>query len=144
MDYIIREFRTEDCESIWRLNTYEMGYDYPIEDTREKLSALIRSDEHKIFVAVCCDEVIGYVHANNYDLIYASHMKNIMGIAVAEHMKRKGVGRALLEAVENWARETNAEGVRLVSGESRRDAHKFYHRCGYSGDKMQINMVKKI
>ena len=103
---------------------------------------LINSGSDKILVAVIGDEVIGYVHANDYDLIYAPHMKNIMGIAVAEKYKRNGVGKALLAEVEKWAEETNAVGVRLVSGAARIGAHKFYHSCGYSGDKAQVNMSK--
>lgn len=142
MDYLIRELVIEDSEGIYQLNTNEMGYDHPLDDTKEKLSRLIESSTDKIFVAICDNEVIGYVHANDYDLIYAPHMKNIMGIAVAEHWKRKGVGRALLQKVEMWAKETNAKGVRLVSGATRTAAHEFYHRCGYSGDKAQLNLTK--
>jgi len=69
-------------------------------------------------------------------------MKNIMGIAVSSEYKQKGIGRALLQQVENWARETGASGIRLVSGAIRTDAHAFYRRCGYSGNKEQINLKK--
>ena len=142
MDFFIRESTIEDSECIYQLNTNEMGYDFPLDETREKLSKLIESGTDKIFVAVSGNDVIGYVHANDYELIYAPHMKNIMGIAVAKPWKRKGVGRALLEKVEMWAKETKAEGVRLVSGATRTEAHEFYHRCGYSGDKAQLNLTK--
>lgn len=142
MGYIIRELLMDDSEGIYLLNKNEMGYDYPFDETRERLSKLSESSVDRIFVAVNGKEVIGYVHANDYDLIYFPHMKNIMGIAVADHWKRKGVGRALLQQVEVWAKETNAKGVRLVSGATRTAAHEFYHRCGYSGDKAQVNLTK--
>ncbi|MEG0711801.1 MAG: GNAT family N-acetyltransferase, partial [Niameybacter sp.] len=87
---------------------------------------------------------IGYVHANDYDVIYAPHMKNIMGIAVSKQYKRQGVGKALLEAVEEWAKKTGASGVRLVSGETRSGAHTFYRYCGYEGEKRQINFKKTV
>lgn len=142
MEFIIRELMLKDSEDIHRLNTDEMGYEFSLDETKEKLLKLINSDSDKIFVAVIGDEVIGYVHANDYDLIYAPHMKNIMGIAVAEKYKRNGIGKALLSEIEMWAKETGAKGVRLVSGATRTNAHKFYHNCGYSGDKAQINMNK--
>lgn len=142
MNFTIREFQLSDSEDIHRLNTDEMGYEFSLDETKEKLLKLINSSSDKIFVAVIGDEVIGYVHANDYDLIYAPHMKNIMGIAVAEKYKRNGIGKALLSEVEKWAEETNAKGVRLVSGAARTDAHKFYHSCGYGGDKAQVNMNK--
>ena len=86
--------------------------------------------------------MIGYVHANDYDVIYAPPMKNIMGIAVSNRFRKEGVGRALLAAVEAWARETGAWGIRLVSGAERTGAHEFYRHCGYSGEKRQVNFKK--
>ena len=60
-------------------------------------------------------------------------IKNIMGIAVADSYRKRGVGKALLEGIETWARESGAHGVRLVSGAARTQAHEFYNRCGYGG-----------
>ena len=71
-------------------------------------------------------------------------MKNIMGIAVSNDHKRKGIGRALLQQVEQWARDTGAVGIRLVSGASRTEAHTFYRRCGFDGSKEQINLKKML
>jgi len=64
------------------LNKNEMGYVYPAEDTKKKLEQLLNDNNHKIYVAIVADKVVGYIHANNYDVIYAPHLKNIMGIAV--------------------------------------------------------------
>ena len=141
-DFSIREAVTSDANAIWRLNNNEMGYQYPLEDTVQNMTKLLSSSADKIFVAVLDGSVVGYVHANNYDLLYAPHMKNIMGIAVSSEYKQKGIGRALLQQVENWARETGASGIRLVSGAIRTDAHAFYRSCGYSGNKEQINLKK--
>ncbi|HPE94548.1 MAG TPA: GNAT family N-acetyltransferase [Bacillota bacterium] len=135
----IRECVEEDVIILYELNKNEMGYDYPRDKTETKLRELLKSNKEKIFVAVMDNIVVGYVHANDYDVIYAPHMKNIMGIAVSSNFKKQGIGRALLAAVENWAQETGASGIRLVSGATRTGAHEFYRRCGYSGDKQQIN-----
>ena len=53
-----------------------------------------------------------------------------------------GIGRRLLEAVEEWARAEGCAGVRLVSGASREGAHAFYRSCGYDGGKKQLNFKK--
>ncbi|MEG1426678.1 MAG: GNAT family N-acetyltransferase [Oscillospiraceae bacterium] len=141
---VIREGRITDAEAIFLLNKIEMGYAYPIEKTREKLRALLSGRENKILVAVYHGELVGYVHANDYDVIYAPHMKNIMGIAVAGKCKNRGVGRALLSGIEDWAAKTGASGVRLVSGAARTGAHEFYRRCGYGDEKPQINFKKML
>lgn len=142
MDLQIRKCEITDAKAIYELNLKEMGYNYPVDRTEEKLERLLKSDKDKILVALVNNTVVGYVHANDYDVIYAPHMKNIMGIAVSGCCKKKGIGRALLSAVENWAQESGARGVRLVSSASRTGAHEFYRRCGYTEDKQQLNFKK--
>ncbi len=142
MDMIIREAVQSDAQSIWQLNCDGMGYSYPLDSTRENLENLMQSASDKIFVAVMGNQVVGYVHANDYQLLYAPHMKNIMGIAVNKDYQHRGIGSALLRQVEHWARQTGAAGVRLVSGATRSGAHAFYHQCGYTGDKAQLNLKK--
>lgn len=85
----------EDANSIYNLNCSEMGYEYPVDKTKNKLEHLLKSNKDKIFVATVQSIVVGYIHANDYDTIYAPHMKNIMGIAVSSEYKKKGIGRAI-------------------------------------------------
>ena len=73
---------------------------------------------------------------------YFEPLKNILGIAVDPHFQRHGIGRALLRAAENWAEQTGAAGVRLVSGGERAGAHSFYRSCGYTCTKKQLNFKK--
>lgn len=144
MHLSIRPCAITDTPAIHDLNTREMGYDYPADLTKQKIEKVLASDKDKIFVAVLDGHVIGYVHANDYDVLYAPPMKNIMGIAVARRFQQQGVGKALLAAVEKWAQDTGASGVRLVSGSTRTGAHEFYRRCGYGNEKPQINFKKII
>ena len=140
----IREAVLSDAEAISELNNSQLGYKFSAKDTYERLLILLASEKDKIFVAAKEGKVVGYVHANDYDLIYFPHMKNIMGIAVNEQFKREGIGRMLISEVETWARNTNAAGIRLVSGATRTEAHGFYRHCGFSGEKNQINFKKML
>jgi len=139
---IIRECKIQDYADVVLLNKNEMGYDYPAEDTKIKLEQLIKNSNHKIYVAMVSDKVVGYIHAHNHDLLYAPHLKNIMGIAVSPDYRESGIGKMLLYEVEKWARDTGACGVRLVSGASRTGAHAFYTACGYIDNKEQKNFKK--
>ena len=141
-DFTIREAISSDASAIWKLNCDEMGYQYPLADTVQNITKLLGSNSDKIYVAIYDDTIVGYIHANDYNLIYAPHLKNIMGIAVSRKYKRKGIGRALLQQVEHWARKSGAAGIRLVSGATRTDAHAFYRCCGFEGSKEQINLKK--
>ncbi len=140
--YKIRECKVSDGEDIAKINLEELGYQYDKEQTKKKLELLLSSPKDKILVAVVKDTVVGYIHAVDYDVIYGPHYKNIMGVAVLKEYKRIGIGKALLTGTENWAKETGAQGIRLNSGESRIDAHRFYTNCGYLSNKNQKNFFK--
>ncbi len=142
MAFQIREAVGEDAEGIQVLNDLALGYRYPLEETRERLETLLKSGKDRIFVAETGGRVVGYIHAVDYDALYAPPLKNIMGLAVSGEHRREGIGKALLAAVEKWAMETEAEGIRLVSGETRTEAHGFYRRCGYILSKNQKNFKK--
>ena len=140
----IRPAVIADSGDICGLNARELGYDYPQEKTREKLEGLLESASDKVFVAECGGQVGGYIHACDYDVLYAPHMKDRRGSAVSSDHRRKGIGKALMSAAEQWAVETGAEGIRLVSGRTREGAHAFYRRIGFTGGKEQLNFKKYL
>ncbi len=144
MNFIIRNANPSDAEGIWKLNSEEMGYSYSLEATKAKLFKLLSSSSNRIFVAVADGLIVGYIHATAYELLFAPSMRNVMAIAVSSDYKRNGIGRALLVEVEKWAVESGSTGVRLVSGETRTEAHEFYRRCGYVSNKKQLNFKKLI
>lgn len=135
----IRECQLDDLSAISKLSKEELGYDYPPELLKEKLERLLGDRGHRIFVAVVDGAVAGYIRANDYDVLYAPSMKNILGIAVSSSYRRTGLGRSLMDAVVSWARETDASGIRLVSGEARAGAHEFYRHYGFTCEKKQLN-----
>lgn len=141
---LIRDAVPGDAPALTHLNTVAMGYDYPLDRTETKLKTLLASGRDKILIAELEGKVIGYLHLVDYDVLYADHMKNIMGIAVDPDFRRMGIGSALLEAGEAWAKASGAAGVRLVSGESRTGAHALYRSVGYKGNKMQLNLKKEF
>jgi GNAT superfamily N-acetyltransferase len=49
-------------------------------------------------------------------------------LAVSPVHRSQGVGKALLDAAKEWARERGATHLELDSGEARSDAHRFYER----------------
>lgn len=141
---IIREAVPGDAHVLARLNAVAMGYDYPEERTAQKLAAILQDRRSRVFVAQLEGKAVGYLHLEDYDLLYADNMKNIMGIAVDPDFRRRGIGRQLLAAGEAWAREQGAKGIRLSSGESRKEAHAFYRALGYEGSKLQLNLKKQL
>ena len=138
----IRECLNSDYQRIYEINRDAFGYEYPISKTQSRLSEILGRQTDKLYVACVDDIVVGYIHGSDYECTYSDSLKNIMAIAVDEMYCEKGVGRALLDAIEDWAKRCKCSGVRLVSGFERTIAHEFYLHCGYTLRKQQKNFIK--
>lgn len=109
----------------------ELGY--PV--TPESLWARIENMPQipkRTFVAEIGGEIAGFAGCSA-QFIYESDapMCWIMALAVAARYRNKGVGRALLQEIEQWCRENRITDIKVNSGEHRADAHAFYEACGY-------------
>lgn len=140
---IIRKVNIDDNTAIAELSRSDLGYDCTAEFVRSKLEKLDDSRE-AVFVAVCDDEVIGYIHVERYDTLYMETLANILGIAVRADSRRNGAGGLLMEAAESWAKDIGAAGVRLNSGAERVGAHEFYRACGFNSEKQQVRFIKSF
>ncbi len=141
-DIIIRPAVPEDAGALYEINRIALGYDFPAQQTHKRLSLVLASARDRILIAQFGGRVVGYIHAADYDCIYQPPLKNILALAVLQDARGKGVGKALLTAAEDWAKACGCEGVRLVSGFNRMDAHRFYLACGYTDRKDQKNFIK--
>lgn len=56
----IRLFKPSDVEDIWKLNTEELGYNFPLEESKNKLIVLADSPKDKIYVAIVDNKIVGY------------------------------------------------------------------------------------
>ena len=138
----IRPASMDDFEAIYTLNRDGLGYDFALEETRGRLRYILQKTENRLLVAEAAGAVVGYIQAADYECTYVNSLKNVLALVVDEQAQGCGVGRALLTAVEEWARETGACGVRLVSGANREKSHHFYLACGYRIRKEQKNFIK--
>ena len=137
----IRPVELSDASSICDINREALGYDFPLADTTAQLERIIKAPNVVLFVAVDA-EVLGYIQLSDYENTYHRPLKNLITLAISPRHQRRGVGRQLLEAGEEWARADGACGVRLVTGQNRVDARKFYAANGYEVRKEQTNLIK--
>jgi GNAT superfamily N-acetyltransferase len=57
----------------------------------------------------------------------------LQDLVVDSAERSTGVGKALLDAASDWAREHGCTHLELASGMGRKDAHRFYEREGMTG-----------
>ena len=139
----IRNANTNDSIAISKISHEDLGYACSIELVTARLDSL-DSKREVVFVAELDKIVVGYVHAEIYNLLYAESMVNILGIAVAAAYRRHGVGKALLNTAEDWAESCGIKKIRLNSGAMRSEAHIFYRTMGYNNQKNQIRFTKEL
>lgn len=143
MNITVRDATIDDAKAIWKLNTYSLNRpDLDLPQAKAQIDLVLKKGLDRILVAESGGIVLGYAHAAHYDNTYTLPMKNIISICVDKDTQGRGVGRALIESVEQWAKQDGCAGVRLVSGYDRLDAHTFYLRLGYTNRKDQKNFVK--
>ena len=141
--YIIRRAVIADAEDIAEISRDDLGYECDGEFVRANLSGLDDSRE-AVFVAETDGRAVGYIHVEEYKVLYFEKMVNYLGVAVSGKYRRLGIGSALIKTAENWALERGIHLVRLNSGSTRTGAHEFYKRQGYDGDKMQVHFTKRL
>lgn len=86
--------------------------------------------------------VVGWVHVCSRRLLESEPHAEIGGLVVDSGARGRGVGRALVHAAEQWARQQGLDAIRLRSNVIRSDAHAFYRRLGYEILKTQDCFVK--
>ncbi|MEU0878537.1 GNAT family N-acetyltransferase [Lentzea sp. NPDC005914] len=138
----VRPAELDDAPSIWNINRSALGYSFPLEDTTAQVARIIKAPNVVLFVAVDGPEVLGYIQLSDYENTYYPPLKNLITLATSPRHQRRGVGKRLLQAGEEWARADGARGVRLVTGLNRVDARKFYAANGYEVRKEQTNLIK--
>ena len=140
---MIREANPEDSAAIAEITAEGLGYDCVPEMIARNIAALDRSHV-RLFVAEIDGSVVGFVEPQVYEAVYFAPLVNILGLAVRSSCRGQGIGKALMEVAEHWAKEIGATGVRLNSGATRTNAHDFYRHIGYTTEKQQIRFLKEF
>jgi ribosomal protein S18 acetylase RimI-like enzyme len=59
-------------------------------------------------------------------------------LAVAEHAARHGIGRALIDAAESWARDAGLANLTLHTGSYNTTARAFYAALGFTEEEVRL------
>lgn len=96
---------------------------------REALAQAIELEESTVLVAEHRGELTGFVTAYlELNSVRFGARCWVEDLAVSPEHRSQGVGGALLDAAEKWARERGATHLELDTGLAREDAQRFYER----------------
>lgn len=122
----------------------QLGYPTTSADVRRRLEAIQDPDRHAVFVATVSATVVGWVHVFRRPLLISEGEAEIGGLIVDRNNRKKGIGRALVQRAESWARERGCAAMRIRSNVKRTDAHAFYTGLGYGIAKTQSVFRKPL
>jgi GNAT superfamily N-acetyltransferase len=133
----IRRARPRDATRLAELSG-ELGYPATAKEIRQRLSRLQPAASHAVFVAeIPASGVVGWLHVSRNQLLESPVRAEINGLVVSSSARSQGVGKLLLRAAEDWARQKKCTGLNLRSNVLRERAHGFYEREGYEHYKTQ-------
>ena len=141
---MLRDLKTTDVAAICEINKEALGYVFSLEETASQLARLSK-DSHHFLLGYEDDarhELLGYVHAEVYESLYSKAGFNILALAVLPQRQGKGIGKALLEGLEQETKRRGYEFIRLNSADYRMGAHAFYEKVGYTCDKVQKRFIR--
>ena len=129
MNIIFREAHAGDSDDLFALvKQFATSFKPNRESFDLCISHLVPDESAKLFVAEWDGEVIGYCLGFDHYALYANgRVSWVEEITVRADLRRKGIGRSLMNGFEGWAR---SRGSKLVGLATRRAAP-FYAALGY-------------
>ena len=134
---MLRNLRETDVKSICDINQEALGYSFSPEDTAQDSHHFLLGYEDE-----ASHVLLGYVHAEVYESLYSKAGFNILALAVSPQAQGQGIGKSLLQGLEEEAKRRGYGFIRLNSADHRLGAHAFYEKVGYTCDKMQKRFIR--
>src|SRR5215510_8310451 len=130
MDLTIRDARAFDAEDIAHL-LGQLGYPTSLEAVTPRLERLAVVGD-RVFVAEEDGAVVGLAHLQVSPTLERERPAAKIGALIVDESHRGlGVGRALVQALEDEARLRGCGVLFLTTASQRDDAHSFYQRVGF-------------
>jgi len=96
-----------------------------------RLRDAIAADDATVLVAEVDGAIAGFITAYaDIESVRFGKRVWVEDLAVDDAQRSRGIGKALLDAAKDWARERGASHLELDSADTRVDAHRFYEREG--------------
>ncbi|MBD2452074.1 GNAT family N-acetyltransferase [Nostoc sp. FACHB-152] len=140
----IKKAETKDAERIAILGE-QLGYSLTTQQVEQRLDKVKNNYDHVIYVATLANEyVIGWAHAHICDLLIMPKQAILLGLVVDKDYRHHGIGRYLMQKIEQWAAVKECDGVMLRSNIKRKEAHLFYKKIGYANIKQSLAFYKQL
>jgi ribosomal protein S18 acetylase RimI-like enzyme len=128
----VRPVRATDAPRLTELLT-ELGYPSEPDAVTRRLACILSSTTQQVLVAVPAGGpgIDGFIGLERRLALHVDERVEITGLVVDPVARRYGVGRALVDAAEEWASQHGLHTVVVRSNVVRAESHPFYEGIGY-------------
>lgn len=123
---------------------FQLGYEVSPEEVSGRIDAVLRVEGHDVWLAQIVRMPVGMIHIFERPAIEIETMLVVQSLVVAETHRRLGVGRALMAAVDQHAKQRQISSITLSSRQNRAGAHKFYQSLGFEISSVSATLTKKL
>lgn len=144
----IREVELRDAESLKKL-VAQLGSEYEMTtDTIKARIVAFNKPYHKIFVVEQNASILGVMAIACYEqLRLPGKCCHIDTLIVDKDFRGKGIGKMLMEKLENYVKENNSITIELITANRRRisGTHDFYKTLGFKDhDELDYTFFSKF
>lgn len=132
-EVIVRKMQQEDLPEVLDLLTEMVPFAFGTENASTTLQKISQMENYAMLVAKKDGVVLGTVTAICNTLLTGNFIV-VEDVVVREDTRGQGIGRKLMDAIDDFAKETKSDYTILVSSGFRKGAHQFYEACGYTED----------
>lgn len=129
----IEKLKIEDIEEISCLLKDLVPFDFSTENALEKYQEIINYNSYLIIVAKENNTIVGTVSGIICKCLATSFLA-IEAFIVKDGLRGKGIGKKMMEFLEEFSKEKECSYSILVSSNHRTEAHKFYEKMGFNDD----------
>jgi len=130
MNIAIQHATREHLKGIHKL-VPDWGYSASESETQEWLEALLNSRNHRILVAIADGSVAGWAVAEKRITLDYGWVSEITALVVGSNYRRLGIGKLLVNAVEDWSKDLGLARLVVRSNVTRLESPGFYPAIGF-------------
>ena len=127
----VRPMTSDDASAVSEL-TRQLGYDVTAQDIADRYDGLLGVDGSLALIAEDNGQVVGWIQALDRVLLQWERVFEIGGLVVDGGRHGEGIGKRLVEAVAQWARQNGHTTVFVRSNVVREGSHDFYPALGFT------------
>jgi len=145
MSYLVRSARASDSSEIARLSGH-LGYPAKSSEISSRLGLLLPNSSHLVLAAEPLNgkSLVGWIAVERRILLESGVKFEIVGLVVDSKLRCSGVGRALVQAAEQWVIAQSGSNLGVRSNVLRPESHGFYESLGYILKKSQHVYSKSL